>query len=102
LQAIGSTLEVLDLSGCHDLTDWGLRAVHKYCNSLEEIDLTQAKNVTGEPLIPLFKDKRKADQIKRLNLSISKVSDVFEHRDEEGQMLRLNAFMTLQHKTALW
>ncbi|XP_064631251.1 F-box/LRR-repeat protein fbxl-1-like isoform X2 [Lineus longissimus] len=77
LKAVGGNLERLDLSGCREITDHGLRAITKYCHSLEELDLTQVKNVTGESLLRLFKDETRADLLLRLNLrcSVSKFNE---------------------------
>ncbi|XP_022345873.2 uncharacterized protein LOC111138289 [Crassostrea virginica] len=67
----GSHLSEIDLSGMRksDFTDEGLRAISKYCMSLEELNISMCHTFTGSTLLPLLEDAARALHLRKLYLS---------------------------------
>ncbi|XP_061184756.1 F-box/LRR-repeat protein 2-like [Saccostrea echinata] len=72
----GSSLVEIDLSGMRkkDFTDEGLRSISKYCTSLEILNISMCHEFTGESLLPLLEDPKRAQHITKLFLSSRKIS----------------------------
>lgn len=71
----GSHLSEIDLSGMRksDFTDEGLRAISKYCMSLEELNISMCHTFTGNTLLPLLEDAERAPHLRKLYLSSRQV-----------------------------
>lgn len=71
----GSHLSEIDLSGMRksDFTDEGLRAISKYCMSLEELNISMCHTFTGNTLQPLLEDAERAPHLRKLYLSSRQV-----------------------------
>ncbi|KAL4231710.1 hypothetical protein ACF0H5_009286 [Mactra antiquata] len=80
LQHIGGNLVSLDISGglTEGLTDIGLEAIPLYCKSLEELTLKMLSQVTCVSLLPFFKNKDKAEKIRKLFLCSRVNSEVLQ------------------------
>ncbi|XP_071090171.1 F-box/LRR-repeat protein 2-like [Haliotis cracherodii] len=82
LEHIGGKLSLLDLSGgiTRKLTDRGLAAVARYCTSLESLSISLLHMPTGITLMPLFKDRDRALQLKKLYLSCNMIELELLHK----------------------
>ncbi|XP_048746707.1 F-box/LRR-repeat protein 2-like [Ostrea edulis] len=72
----GCSLTEIDLSGMRktDFTDEGLRAISRYCKSLEILNISMCHEFTGESLLPLLEDPARANIITKLFLSSRKIN----------------------------
>lgn len=72
VQVSGATLEALDLSGNHQLTDATLSSIRQYCSGLRSLSLEGLKHLTPEGLEALFlhvSGMAAPPMLHRLNLS---------------------------------
>ncbi|XP_050398386.1 F-box/LRR-repeat protein 20 [Patella vulgata] len=78
LEKIGKDLVLLDVSGyggfTKNLTDVGVAAISKYCHNLESLKISMLADVTGETLIPLFQDRKRASKIVNLSVNCKQTS----------------------------
>ncbi|XP_071947951.1 uncharacterized protein [Antedon mediterranea] len=67
---IGDKLIKLDLSGCNQSAcDSTLKTIVKYCINLEELALAFCMRITGEPLLKLLADSKRAESLRSIRLS---------------------------------